>query len=184
MVVIGADRVVVRRARHGRKFPSGHDHQVPDPPARFGPRPEVDARGRAPAQRRVGPRVVVEVDPRPHHPPGVAPVLEFVLLQEAGFHPLEVIQAATLNGAELLGMDDQIGAITKGRQADLVLVKGNPIANFKLLYGTGHMYLDRKAGEVTRVGGVSQVIKSGIVYDAKQLLDDVRAMVREARDAK
>ena len=114
---------------------------------------------------------------------GFAYIRELELLQEAGFHPLEVIQAATLNGAELLGMDDQIGAITNGRQADLVLVKGNPVANLKLLYGTGHMYLDREAGEVTRVGGVSHVVKSGVVYDAKQLLDDVRAMVREARDA-
>ena len=71
----------------------------------------------------------------------------------------------------------------RGRQADIVLVKGNPVANFKLLYGTGHMYLDREAGEVTRIGGVSHVIKSGIVYDAKQLLTDVRAMVRDARNA-
>ena len=114
---------------------------------------------------------------------GFAYIRELELLQEAGFHPLEVIQAATLNGAELLGMSEQIGAITRGRQADIVLVKGNPVANFKLLYGTGHMYLDREAGEVTRIGGVSHVIKSGIVYDAKQLLTDVRAMVRDARNA-
>ena len=108
-------------------------------------------------------------------------VRELELLQEAGFHPLEVIQAATLNGAELLGMDDEIGAITPGRQADIVLVNGNPVANLKLLYGTGHMYLDREAGRVTRVGGVSQVIKSGIIYDAKQLLADVRDMVQDAK---
>ena len=45
------------------------------------------------------------------------------------------------------------------------------------------MYLDREAGKVTRVGGVSYTIKSGIVYDAKQLLADVQVMVEEARDA-
>ena len=110
-------------------------------------------------------------------------IREFELLQEAGFHPLEVIQAATLNGAELLGMEDEIGAITPGRQADVVLVKGNPVANFKLLYGTGHLYLDRDKGEVTRIGGIDHVIKSGVVYDAKALLADVRAMVREAKEA-
>ena len=114
---------------------------------------------------------------------GFAYIRELELLQEAGFHPLEVIQAATLNGAELLNMNEQIGSITPGKQADIVLVRGNPVANFKLLYGTGHMYLDREAGKVTRIGGVSYTIKSGIVYDARQLLADVRVMVGEARDA-
>ena len=115
---------------------------------------------------------------------GFAYIRELELLQEAGFHPLEVIQAATLNGAELLGMEDQIGALTPGRQADIVLVEGNPVANFKLLYGTGHMYLDREQGKVGRKGGVSFVIKSGIVYDAKQLLEDVRMMVADQKKLK
>ena len=113
---------------------------------------------------------------------GFAYIRELELLQEAGFHPLEVIQAATLNGAELLGMEDEIGALTPGRYADIVLVEGNPVSNFKLLYGTGHMYLDRDQGKVSRKGGVSFVIKSGVVYDAKQLLDDVRLMVAEAEE--
>ena len=63
-----------------------------------------------------------------------------------------------------------------------MLVEGNPVANFKLLYGTGHMYLDRDLGKVSRKGGVSFVVKSGVVYDAKQLLEDVRVMVAEAED--
>lgn len=112
---------------------------------------------------------------------GFAYIRELELLQEAGFHPLEVIQAATLNGAELLGMDEEIGALTPGRYADIVLVEGNPVSNFKLLYGTGHMYLDREAGEVKRKGGVRFVIKDGVIYDAKQLLEDVRLMVRSAK---
>jgi len=112
---------------------------------------------------------------------GFAFIRELELLQEAGFHPLEVIQAATRNGAELLGMADQIGALTPGREADIVLVEGNPIANFKLLYGTGHWYLDRDRGEVGRKGGVRYTVKSGVVYDAKQLLADVAKMVRDAR---
>ena len=114
---------------------------------------------------------------------GFAFVRELELLQEAGFHPLEVIQAATRNGAELLGMEDRIGALTPGRRADIVLVEGNPVANFKLLYGTGHWYLDRQRGEVARKGGVSYTIKSGVVYDAKVLLADVADMVAEARTA-
>ena len=113
---------------------------------------------------------------------GFGYIRELELLQEAGFHPLEVVQAATLNGAELLGMADEIGAITPGRQADIVLVEGNPVANFKLLYGTGHMYLDRVAGRVVRKGGISHTIKGGVVYDAKRLLGDVREMVQAERD--
>ncbi len=112
---------------------------------------------------------------------GFSYIRELELLQEAGFHPLEVIQSATRNGAELLGMADQIGSITPGRQADIVLVKGNPAANFKLLYGTGHMQLNRETGELGRVGGVSYTIKGGVVYDAKELLADVKAMVAAAK---
>ncbi|MEM7098873.1 MAG: amidohydrolase family protein [Pseudomonadota bacterium] len=112
---------------------------------------------------------------------GFAYIRELELLQEAGFHPLEVIQAATLNGAELLGMQDEIGSITVGKKADIVLVKGNPVANFKLLYGTGHMQLDRTRGVVERRGGVSYTIKDGIVFDAKGLLAGIKARVRAAK---
>ena len=113
---------------------------------------------------------------------GFAFIRELELLQEAGFHPLEVIQAATLNGAELIGMEDEIGSLVPGKKADIVLVSENPVRNFKVLYGTGHMYLDRESGELKRIGGVSYTIKDGIVFDAKQLLDDVEAMVLQARD--
>jgi imidazolonepropionase-like amidohydrolase len=113
---------------------------------------------------------------------GFAFIRELELLQEAGFHPLEVVQAATLNGAELLGMEDQIGSIVPGKKADIVLVAENPVANFKVLYGTGHMKLNLDTGELERVGGVSYTIKDGIVFDAKQLLEDVATMVRVAKD--
>ena len=113
---------------------------------------------------------------------GFAYVRELELLQEAGFHPLEVIQAATLNGAELLGMEEQIGSLVPGKKADIVLVSENPVANFKVLYGTGHMKLNLDTGEIEMVGGVSYTIKDGIVFDAKQLLDDVATMVRVAKD--
>ncbi|MBT5135111.1 MAG: amidohydrolase family protein, partial [Halieaceae bacterium] len=112
---------------------------------------------------------------------GFGYIRELEMLQEAGFHPLEVVQAATRNGAELLGMEGDIGSISPGKRADIVLVEGNPISNFKLLYGTGHMKLNREKGIVERVGGVSYTIKDGVVYDAKALLSDVREMVSEAR---
>lgn len=108
-------------------------------------------------------------------------IRELELLQEAGFHPLEVVQAATLNGAELLGVADEVGSILPGKKADIVLVGENPIANLKVLYGTGHMRLNRQTNTVSQVGGVRYTIKDGVVYDAQKLLADVRDMVREAK---
>src|SRR5436305_11580136 len=52
-----------------------------------------------------------------------------LLVQDAKFTPLEAIHIATLNGATYLGLADRIGSIAPGKDADLVLVKGNPAAN-------------------------------------------------------
>lgn len=111
---------------------------------------------------------------------GFGYIREMELLQEAGFHPLEVIQSATLNGAEALGMDDQIGSVIPGKLADLVIVEENPIANFKVLYGTGHyrLGLDNVA---KRVGGVKYTVKDGIVFDAQQLREEVKQLVNKAK---
>ncbi|MEO0578730.1 MAG: amidohydrolase family protein, partial [Pseudomonadota bacterium] len=114
---------------------------------------------------------------------GFGYIEELELLQEAGFHPLEVLQAATLNGAEALGLDDQIGSIEVGKLADLVVVDENPLDNFKVLYGTGAIQVNDD-NEPVRVGGVRYTIKDGIVYDAPALLADVRALVKEARNGK
>ncbi|MCW8876174.1 MAG: amidohydrolase family protein [Kangiellaceae bacterium] len=112
---------------------------------------------------------------------GFGYIRELELLQEAGFHPLEVIKSATINGAEALGMDDQIGSVAVGKLADLVIVKENPIHNFKTLYGTGHVKLDDDNKPVT-VGGVKYTIKDGIVFDAKKLLEDVRQIVKVEKE--
>lgn len=108
-------------------------------------------------------------------------IRELELLREAGFHPLEVIMSATLNGAEALGMDDKIGTVEIGKLADLILIEENPLTNLKVLYGTGAIKLTED-NEVVRVGGVKYTIKDGIIYDAKKLLEDVRAMVRASKD--
>lgn len=114
---------------------------------------------------------------------GFAWVRELEMLQEAGFHPLEAVRAGTLNGAELLGMDKDIGSVEPGKIADLVIVAENPLHNFKVLYGTGAMKLNDVTGQVEQTGGVRYTVHDGIVYDAQALLADVRRMVVEAKAA-
>jgi hypothetical protein len=113
---------------------------------------------------------------------GFGYIRELELLQEAGFHPLEVIRSATMSGAEELyeKLDEEppFGTIRSGKLADLVIVEENPLQNLKTLYGNGAIRL-KGVDEIQRVGGVKYTIKDGIVYDAKQLLKDVRDMVDE-----
>jgi imidazolonepropionase-like amidohydrolase len=117
---------------------------------------------------------------------GFGYIRELELLQEAGFHPLEVVRSATMWGAEALmaptGRAADFGVVRPGYLADLVVVPLNPIQDFKVLYGTGTLRLD-DAGEVQRVGGVRWVVKDGVVYDAPRLLADVAEMVVAARAA-
>ena len=112
---------------------------------------------------------------------GFGVIHEMELLLEAGFHPLEVIRAATMHGAETLfepkGQLPQFGIVRAGMLADMVLVDQNPLQNIKVLYGTGHLRLNDRTGQMERVGGIRYTIKDGIVYDAKRLLADVGAMV-------
>ena len=112
---------------------------------------------------------------------GFGYVRELELLQEAGFHPLEVLQAATLNGAELMGIEGETGSIQVGKKADLVIVNENPLANFKVLYGTGHQKLNRDTGKMESTEGILYTIKDGIVFDAKRMLADVRQLVVEQK---
>ncbi|MGI9532639.1 amidohydrolase family protein [Lutimonas sp.] len=111
---------------------------------------------------------------------GFAYIRELELLREAGFHPLEVIRAATLNGAEALNMDQKIGSVEIGKMADFVIVEENPLENLKVLYGTGAIKLTDD-NEVVRVGGVLYTIKDGIIYHSKALLNQVKMMVDEAK---
>jgi len=112
---------------------------------------------------------------------GFGYIRELELLREAGFHPLEVIRSATLYGAETLGMDEQIGSVEEGKLADIVLIEENPLANFKVLYGTGTIKLDAD-NNIVRVGSVKYTIKDGVIYDSRQLLEDVRKMVDAAKE--
>jgi imidazolonepropionase-like amidohydrolase len=124
---------------------------------------------------------------------GIARELE--LQEEAGFHPLEVIEHATWNGAKLLGLDDRLGKIREGFIADLVVVNGNPLENLKLLnpYGTDVMLLNgRQASGYAAIGvgdkvqnvhggGIEWTIKDGIPYHVPTLMREVKEMVTRAR---
>jgi hypothetical protein len=84
---------------------------------------------------------------------------EVELLVEAGFTPVEAIHIATSNGAQYLGESDKIGTIAPGRQADLVVIKGDPAKN------------------IEDIENVETVFKDGIGYDSAKLIESVRGVV-------
>src|SRR6202790_4042703 len=81
------------------------------------------------------------------------------LLVEAGFTPLEAIHIATANGARFLGESDRIGTIAPGKQADLVVIKGDP------------------SKKIEDIENVETVFKDGIGYDSAKLIESVRGVV-------
>lgn len=93
--------------------------------------------------------------------PGFADQREIELLVEAGFSPVEAIKIATLNGAIYLGKEKQIGSLTVGKNADLVVIKGDP------------------ATHIEDVEKVEIVFKDGVGYDSQKLLDSVRGRYGE-----
>ncbi|MBL8237176.1 MAG: amidohydrolase family protein [Bryobacterales bacterium] len=98
------------------------------------------------------------------------------LHQEAGFHPLQIVEQATLNGARVLGQEKRLGRVRAGWAADLLVVNGNPLEDFKLLYPV--------AANAGVKPGVEWTIKGGIPYSAPRLMEEVKAMVKRAREGK
>ena len=93
--------------------------------------------------------------------PGFGDQREVELLVEAGFTPLEAIKIATLNGATYLALADRIGSIAAGKNADLIVVRGNPAAN------------------IADIEKVETVFKDGVGYDTTKLLDSVKGRFGE-----
>ena len=116
---------------------------------------------------------------------GFSTIEEMELLQEAGFHPLEVIRGATMHAAQALYEPKkkpiEFGVVRAGLLADLIVVPENPVTNLKVLYGTGAVRLNEKTGKAERVGGIKYTIKDGIIYDARKLLADVARMVEKQK---
>ena len=90
---------------------------------------------------------------------GFADQRNLELLVEGGFSPVEAIRVATSNGARFLGENDRIGTITTGKQADLVVLDGNPAAN------------------IADIRKVKLVFKDGTGYDPVTLVDSIRGSV-------
>jgi imidazolonepropionase-like amidohydrolase len=88
--------------------------------------------------------------------PGFGDQRELELLVEAGFSPVDAIRIGTLNGAIYLGLQDRIGSIAAGKQADLIVIRGNP------------------AADIRDVEKVEIVFKDGIGFDSAKLLASVR----------
>lgn len=119
---------------------------------------------------------------------GFAAIRELELMQEAGFTAHEAINAYTRQAARTLmepkGITDpEFGMVRVGQIADLIVTPENPLANFKTLYGTGTGRLNDATGKLERVGGIRWTVRNGVVYDAKQLLADVAAMVQTQKAA-
>lgn len=104
---------------------------------------------------------------------------ELELQQEAGFQPLKVIQHVTVNNAKILGEENKLGRVRVGFKADLIVVNGNPLENFKVLYPNGvEEILD---GKVVKAGGIEWTIKDGIPFHVPTLAAEIRDMVAKAR---
>ena len=112
---------------------------------------------------------------------GFGLVRELELHEEAGFHPLEVIKHATVNGARLLGLGDRLGRVRVGYLADLLVVNGNPLENLHVLNPAGADISVN--GQNVRGGGIEWTIKDGIPYHGPTLMREVRKMVEQARGA-
>src|SRR5262249_2114443 len=84
---------------------------------------------------------------------------ELELLVDAGFTPLEAIKIATLNGAQFLGEADHIGTLAAGKQAGVILVKGDP------------------STKIADIENVELVFKDGVGWDSKKLIDSVKGQV-------
>jgi imidazolonepropionase-like amidohydrolase len=90
---------------------------------------------------------------------GFGDLRQVELLVEAGFTPVEAIKIASFNGARFLGEDAHIGSIVVGKQADLLVVKGNPAVN------------------ISDIEKVEIVFKDGIGYDSEKLIQSVQGLV-------
>jgi predicted amidohydrolase YtcJ len=110
---------------------------------------------------------------------GFSCIRELELLQEAGLDPVDVIKIATVSSAQAIKIKGLEG-IRIGNIADIIVVDGNPLDDFKVMYGMGY---DKFMPDGTKQhrGGVKWTIKGGIVFDAPALLREVEWYVKQGK---
>lgn len=91
--------------------------------------------------------------------PGFAFHRELLAMVYAGLPNISVLKAATINGANALGVADKLGSIEPGKLADLYVTKGNPLNNIK------------------SARNIQLVIKNGVIYDPDTLLKSAEGMI-------
>ena len=108
-----------------------------------------------------GGRLVAGVDPTGNGGaiPGFGDQRNYELLIETGFTPVQAIEIMTANGARVLGEYDEVGSVTPGKRADLIVIRGDPVSN------------------PADIRNVTIVFKDGVGYDSAKLLDSVRGTV-------
>jgi imidazolonepropionase-like amidohydrolase len=91
--------------------------------------------------------------------PGFGNLRNYELLVQAGFSPEQAIGILTLNGAHILGEEARIGSIAPGKAADLVVIRGDPVATPSAIYD------------------VTLVFRDGVGYDSARLREAARGKV-------
>jgi imidazolonepropionase-like amidohydrolase len=114
-----------------------------------------------PQMQAAGVRLLAGSDSGPFNSfvyPGASLQEELLLLVQAGLTPLQALQAATINGAEFMGVADHTAAIAPGKDADLVLLTGNPLEN------------------IANIKKIDAVVSRGKAYPAASLANLMRAV--------
>lgn len=97
-----------------------------------------------------------------NHLPGFGIHREMDVMVRSGISPSETLRIATINGAKALKIDQEHGSIEKGKSGDLVIIKGNPLANIR------------------NTRNISQVVKAGVIHNPNQLLEAVKGNIGPA----
>ncbi len=94
--------------------------------------------------------------------PALALHEELVLFREAGLTPIQILQSATINGAKFMGVEDTLGSIAEGKQADIVILNTNPL------------------NDIRSTQDIYAVINNGTLFDRKAL-DEILEQARQRR---
>jgi imidazolonepropionase-like amidohydrolase len=86
----------------------------------------------------------------------IDPAVQFQSLVKLGMTPRQAIQTSILTGAELLGLQNDIGSVEKGKYADIIVVDGDPLS------------------DIAVVQKVVQTVKGGVLYTPKELMVGIK----------